>query len=58
MRSEPHQADRHGTDTDSLYARKMAELREMARELDQLKERIEHTEQQARDRGLIKADPQ
>jgi len=58
MRSEPHQADRYGTDTDSLYARKMAELREMARELDRLKEQIEHTEQQARERGLIKANLQ
>jgi hypothetical protein len=58
MRSEPHQSDYDGTDTDSLYVRKMAELHEMARELDRLKERIEHTERQALERGLIKAHSQ
>ena len=58
MRSKPHQAEHHGTDTDSLYAEKMAEVREMARELDRLKEQIEHTERQALECGLIRADSQ
>ena len=55
MRSELHQPDSHSTDTDHFYARKMEELHEMARELDRLKEQIEHTERQALERGLIKA---
>lgn len=58
MRSELGQVDPHKADTEGLYARTMAEWREMAWELDRLKEQIAHTARQAIERSLIKANLQ